>query len=246
MENRYITKRVYTFNWNVTYDQWNNLVAQSMLYDLKTGVRTYRPENINGNRALTAQAYFGSTMGKHNQWNYQLTTNVNYRHSEDYANLAQSASSQRVGTDRVLTKQRFNVYYSRNYYSLSGEVNGEWIHAISSRFANQNVFNINYRVSGGMPLPWKLQVNTSLLLTTRYGYDDDNFNTAQLIWSARLKRFFLNGRLGVEVEAFDLLNQMSSRSYSLNAQMQTESYRNVLRRYVMFNISFRLNKEPKK
>ena len=45
---------------------------------------------------------------------------------------------------------------------------------------------------------------------------------------------------------FDLLNQMSSRSYSLNAQMQTESYRNVLRRYVMFNISFRLNKEPKK
>ena len=51
---------------------------------------------------------------------------------------------------------------------------------------------------------------------------------------------------GVEVEAFDLLNQMSSRSYSLNAQMQTESYRNVLRRYVMFNISFRLNKEPKK
>ena len=246
VENRYITKRVYTFNWNVTYDQWNNLVAQSMLYDLKTGVRTYRPENINGNRALTAQAYFGSTMGKHNQWNYQLTTNVNYRHSEDYANLAQSASSQRVGTDRVLTKQRFNVYYSRNYYSLSGEVNGEWIHAISSRFANQNVFNINYRVSGGMPLPWKLQVNTSLLLTTRYGYDDDNFNTAQLIWSARLKRFFLNGRLGVEVEAFDLLNQMSSRSYSLNAQMQTESYRNVLRRYVMFNISFRLNKEPKK
>ena len=50
----------------------------------------------------------------------------------------------------------------------------------------------------------------------------------------------------MEVEAFDLLNQMSSRSYSLNAQMQTESYRNVLRRYVMFNISFRLNKEPKK
>ena len=97
-----------------------------------------------------------------------------------------------------------------------------------------------------MPLLWKLQLSTSLLLNTRYGYDDDRFNTSQLIWSARLKRVFLNGRLGAEVEAFDLLNQMSSRSYSLNAQMQTESYRNVLRRYVMFNISFRLNKEPKK
>lgn len=88
-------------------------------------------------------------------------------------------------------------------------------------------------------------MSTSLLLNTRYGYDDDNFNKSKLIWSARLKRFFLNGRLGVELEAFDLLNQMSNRSYSLDAQMRTESYRNVLRRYVMLNLSFRLNKEPK-
>ena len=124
-------------------------------------------------------------------------------------------------------------------------MSGEWIHAISDRFANQDVFNVNYRLSGGMPLPWKLQVSTSLLLNTRYGYDDDNFNKSKLIWSARLKRFFLNGRLGVELEAFDLLNQMSNRSYSLDAQMRTESYRNVLRRYVMLNLSFRLNKEPK-
>lgn len=246
VENRYFTKRVHTLNWDVAYDLWSNLVSQSMLYDLKTGVRTYRPENINGNWALAAKVYYASTLDKRNRWNYQLTTEFNYRHSEDNASLAQSASSKRVGTDRLLTKPRFNVYYSRNYYRLSGEVSGEWIHAMSDRFANQDVFNISYRLSGGVPLPWKLQLSTSLLLHTRYGYDDDSFNTNQLIWSVRLKRFFLNGRLGAEVEAFDLLNQMSSRSYSLNAQMQTESYRNVLRQYVMFNLSFRLNKEPKK
>ncbi len=246
VENRYFAERVHTLNWNVAYDLWSNLLSQAMLYDLKTGVRTYRPENINGNWALAAQVYYATTLDKAGRWNCQLTTDFNYRHSEDYANLEQSASSERVGTDRLLTKPKFNVYYSRNYYTLSAEVGGEWIHAMSDRFANQDVFNINYRLSGGVPLPWKLQLGTSLLLHTRYGYDDDSFNTKQLIWSARLKRFFLNGRLGAEVEAFDLLNRMSSRSYSLDAQMQTESYRNVLRRYVMFNLSFRLNKDPKK
>ena len=246
VENRYFTKRVRTLNWNLEYDQWSNLVSQSMMYDMEAGIRTYRPENISGNWALATQVYYASTLDKRNRWNYHLTTNFNYRHSEDYASLVQDTSSEKVGTDHLLTKLKFNVNFSRNYYSLSGELNGEWIHAISDRFTNQNVFNINYRVSGGMPLPWKLQLSTSLLLNTRYGYDDDRFNTSQLIWSARLKRVFLNGRLGAEVEAFDLLNQMSNRSYSLNAQMQTESYRNVLRRYVMFNISFRLNKEPKK
>ncbi len=246
VENRYFTKRVHTLNWNVAYDLWSNLVAQSMRYNLETGERTYRPENINGNWSLASQVYYASTLDKRNRWNYQLTADFNYRHSEDYASMEQGASTERAGTDRLLTRPRLNIYYSRNYYSLSGEANGEWIHAMSDRFATQDVFNVNYRVSGGMPLPWKLQLSTSLLLNTRYGYDDDSFNTTQLIWSARLKRFFLNGRLGVEVEAFDLLNQMSSRSYSLNAQMQTESYRNVLRRYVMLNLSFRLNKEPKK
>ena len=246
VENRYFTKRVRTLNWNFGYDQWSNLVSQSMMYDMEAGIRTYHPENISGNWALATQIYYASTLDKRNRWNYHLTTNFNYRHSEDYASLVQDASSEKVGTDHLLTRQKFNVNFSRNYYSLSGELNGEWIHAISDRFTDHNVFNINYRVSGGMPLPWKLQLSTSLLLNTRYGYDDDRFNTSQLIWSACLKRVFLNGRLGAEVEAFDLLNQMSSRSYSLNAQMQTESYRNVLRRYVMFNISFRLNKEPKK
>lgn len=246
VENRYFTKRVHTLNWNMAYDLWSNLVSQSMRYDLDTGVRTYRPENVNGNWSLSSGVHYASTLDKKGRWNCQAALDLNYRQSEDYASIEQSASAERVSTGRLLTKPRFNVYYSRNYYSLSGEVNGEWIHAVSDRFDNQDVFNINYRVSGGIPLPWKLQLSTSLLLNTRYGYDDDRFNTAQLIWSVRVKRFFLNGRLGAEVEAFDLLNQMSSRSYSLNAQMQTERYRNVLRRYVMFNLSLRLNKEPKK
>lgn len=217
-----------------------------MRYDLQTGVRTYRPENVNGNWGINSQFQLNSSFDKKNDWHYGLTTDFNYRHSEDYINLLQNTATTKAGTNRFVTRQGFRLWYGRNYYSLSASVNGEWIHAKSERFATQDVFNVNYRISAGMPLPWKLQFSTSLLLNTRYGYADDQFNTKQLIWSARLKRFFFNGRLGMELEAFDLLNKMSSYSYSLNEQMQTETYRNVLKRYVMLNLTFRLNKEPKK
>ncbi len=250
-------KHVTSINWNAKYEQWNNLIAQSMRYDLQTGVRTYRPENVNGNWGINSQFQLNSSFDKKNDWHYGLTTDFNYRHSEDYINLLQNTATTKAGTDRFVTRQGFRLWYGRNYYSLSASVNGEWIHAKSERFATQDVFNVNYRISAGMPLPWKLQFSTSLLLNTlqfstslllntRYGYADDQFNTKQLIWSARLKRFFFNGRLGMELEAFDLLNKMSSYSYSLNEQMQTETYRNVLKRYVMLNLTFRLNKEPKK
>ena len=39
---------------------------------------------------------------------------------------------------------------------------------------------------------------------------------------------------------------MSAYSYTMNAQQQVETYRNVLRRYVMLNVTWRMNKEPKK
>lgn len=239
-------RRSTNLNWSANYEQWNNLIAQSMRYDLQTGVRTYRPENVNGNWGINSQFQLNSSFDKKNDWNYRLNTNFNYRHSEDYINLLQNTATTKAGTDRFVTSLGFNTGYSHNYYNIWASVNGEWIHAKSERFATQDVFNVNYRISAGMPLPWKLQFSTSLLLNTRYGYADDQFNTKQLIWSARLKRFFFNGRLGMELEAFDLLNKMSSYSYSLNEQMQTETYRNVLKRYVMLNLTFRLNKEPKK
>lgn len=91
-----------------------------------------------------------------------------------------------------------------------------------------------------------MQLNTRLTLYSRYGYQNDRFNTSQLIWSANLSRSFLNGLMDVRLEAFDLLNKMSNYSYTVNAQMQAETYRNVLRRYVMLNLTFRLNREPKK
>lgn len=243
--NVYKGKKSY-FSIGGKYTLWENQLCQSMTYDTATGLRTYRPDNINGNWGIHSQLLWRSTFDKEERINYTTETNFDYRHSADYAELEQAAGSARTSVNRFVTRQHFNVYYAHNYYSLSANFNVEWTHSTSNRFKGLDAFNISYGLSGGLPLPFKFHINTNVNLYSRYGYSNDKYNTNQLIWSARLSRSFLHGLMNAELEAFDILNKMSSYSYAINAQMQTETYRNVLRRYVMLNLTFRLNKEPKK
>lgn len=242
---RYGSKYTF-FSISAGYTIWQDMLCQAMAYDDATGVRTYRPDNIGGNWQLRSALTWHSAFDKKRRFNYTTETNFTYRRSADYAELEQAASSSRATVDRFVTRQSFNMYYSHNGYSFAARLNAEWTHATSDRFATLDALNINYGVNGGVPLPGKFQIRTNLTLYSRYGYSNSAFNTSQLIWSANLSRAFARGRVKVELEAFDILNKMSAYSYAVDAQMQTETWRNVLRRYLMLNVTFRLNKEPKK
>lgn len=91
-----------------------------------------------------------------------------------------------------------------------------------------------------MPLPWKFYLSTTVDVYSRRGYTDSRLNTDDVIWSASLSRSILKGCLNFRLEAFDILGQINRTSYTINAQMQTETWRNVLGRYVMLHITYRL------
>lgn len=233
-------------SFSTQYTLWRHALCQSITYDMASGTRTYRPDNIDGNWGLRSKLLWRGTLDKKRRINFTTETNIDYRHSADYANIGTSPTSIRASIDSFVTRQNVNCHYAYNYYSLSASVNVEWTHSRSDRFNDLDAFNVSYRVSGGIPLPGGFQLGSNLTLYSRYGYSSSLFNTNQLIWSARLSRSFFRGLMNVELEAFDILNKMSSYSYAINAQMQTESYANVLRRYLILNLTFRLNREPKK
>ena len=66
------------------------------------------------------------------------------------------------------------------------------------------------------------------------------------MWNARLSRPFFKGRLLVLFDGFDILGQLSNVTRILNAQGRTETYTNVMPRYALLHIVYRLNKQPKK
>lgn len=48
------------------------------------------------------------------------------------------------------------------------------------------------------------------------------------------------------IDGFDILGQLNNITRMMNAQAITETYSNVIPRYVMFHISYKLKTMPKK
>ena len=49
----------------------------------------------------------------------------------------------------------------------------------------------------------------------------------------------------VDFEVFDLFNKMSGYSYTINVQMQQETYTNLLRRYAMLSLTYKFSQKKK-
>ena len=80
----------------------------------------------------------------------------------------------------------------------------------------------------------------------RRGYEDHNMNTNELIWNARLSQQAMHGNLIFVLDGFDILSNLSNVQRTINAQGRVETYYNVLPRYLLFHVIYRLNKQPKK
>ena len=63
--------------------------------------------------------------------------------------------------------------------------------------------------------------------------------------NASLSQPLFKGRLLFNIEAYDILHQLSATRYEVNAQGRTETRYRTLPNYVMFHLIYRWNKNPK-
>lgn len=227
---------------------WLDAVAQGMTYNAQTGVRTYRPENVNGNWELTSSIYMMHKFGRVQKLQYwlnaDLRTNVAYRNNVDLISLDGMSSSVRSSVRTLAWTERLGIWSSYNQwgYGIYGKVTLN--HSTGNYINRMNVYDYSYGGNLDVPLPWKFYLSTMVDVYSRRGYTDSRFNTDDVIWSASLSRYILKGTLNFRLEAFDILGQISRTAYTINAQMQTETWRNVLGRYVMLHATYRLNFKP--
>ena len=80
---------------------------------------------------------------------------------------------------------------------------------------------------------------------SRRGYYSAMMNDDHLVWNAELTRAFFNGKLTAKLQAFDLLHQLSSTQYNVNAQGRTETWQNCIPRYLMFTLAYKFTQKPK-
>lgn len=226
---------------------FENLVANGFTYNPTSGIYIYRPQNVSGNWNSESYIFYRIYLEKQKRFQLEGKTSFNYVHHVDLAQVEGFTTSQLSRVNHYLTSQ--NVKASYNKESLRLELGGDfaWNVAVQEwkNTGNINAFDFSYGLSGQYTFPGKIQLATDLKMYSRRGYGEVSMNTNELVWNASISRPFINGKLVVKVDAFDILNQLSNTRYTVNGQGRTEIWQLCMPRYAMLRVSYKFNKNPK-
>ncbi|MBR1665037.1 MAG: outer membrane beta-barrel protein [Bacteroidaceae bacterium] len=248
----------YRFKRGYHYMEWHqqrtfNAIAMGYTYDTRTGARTYRPENVNGNYTTDAGYTFHCALDSAKKLNLDLPFHVTHSQNVDLvgtvaSDAAMSSNPQRSKVKRLAISllPSFKADIGRHHFELVCQPVWERLSSDRPDFQDFNAFTCRTSLSAILKLPWKLDLSTDLNLYTRTGYADASLNTNDFVWNARLSRPFFKGKFLVLIDGFDILGQLSNVTRVMNAQGRTETYTNVMPRYVLLHAVWRFNKQPKK
>ena len=238
------------------YQRTYNAIAMGYVYDPQTGVRTYRPENVDGNWTTDGGYTFHCSLDSTKKLNLDIPFHITYAQSVDlvgatttnnvlYAAILSQPQRSTVRRLSLSFTPTFKADIGQHHLELICQPTWERLTGTRPDFQDFHAFTSRTSLAAILKLPWKLDLSTDIGLYSRTGYADENLNTSDLVWNARLSRPFFKGNLLFVVDGFDLLGQLSNVTRTLNAQGRTETYTNVMPRYTLFHIIYRLNKQPK-
>lgn len=235
------------------YRLMTDMLCQSMRYDAATGTRTYQPRNIDGNWDVGISYEYHAPSKSYNRRLSSVST-ASYRHRVDFAGMDDNGSSFRNTVRHTSLREDVDyTFFSTNSFdgfqtSASYNANGsiQYTHSESRTGETMNLYDFKFGMRVRQPLPLGLEVEGKVDAYIHCGYRDRNFNTRNFVVSAYVRKTLLRNRLYVKLQVFDLLNQTNRIQYTLNEQMQTETYRNALRRFCMLSLGYNITKQPKK
>lgn len=235
--------------WNIEgrFNPTFNAISMGYTYDKATGKRVFQPENVNGNWTGSVSIGGGGAIDKARNLNFKTSIGWNCSRSVDMIGVDLTAGTQRsVVTNSALVGD-FKIDYKLGKHLVGYKATASWnkIRGTREDFQPFNVSNLSNGLTAQIALPCKFKLSTDLTLYSRRGFVDKAMNADDLLWNARLSRSFLNEKLTFICDGFDILGQLNNVTRTINAQGISETFTNVIPRYVMFHLIYKLNLNPK-
>lgn len=223
-----------------------NELAMSHLYNSTTDVHTYQPFSVDGNWDFRTDMGIETPLDKPRRLFMCVATMFTLVRSVDLTGTTTLERST-VNTTGWTPEVRLTYQLSeKSNVKWSMAPTWQWLHSRRTDFQNFHTADFRSSLTALLALPWKVQLSTDLTLYSRRGYRDASMNNTKWCWNARLSRPFLKGNFLLMLDGFDLLNQLSNITQTMNAQGRTETWTNTLHRYVLLHAVYRLNRQPKK
>ncbi|MDE7457275.1 MAG: hypothetical protein K2M77_00270, partial [Muribaculaceae bacterium] len=148
----------------------------------------------------------------------------------------------------VWSVEKFNFAWQIGKQSLTlrGEINSRHTSSDAADFKSITGTNSNVALAGNFTLPKGFGIATDFTLYMRRGYGSPELDTTDPVMNMRLSYAPVKTNWVFMLDGFDLFHQLSNVQYTVNSQGRTVVWNNVLPRYFMFHVQYKVNIQPKK
>lgn len=226
--------------------EWGNHVN----YDTTTGSYTYRMDNVSKpNWQANLEMGLEKYLDLKKRISLDIDGTIKYDHNVDF-DIAYNNTTANLSLVKTLVtglNAKLNYRYETFSAGLTGKVSGRFSRSDRTDFTSINAYDYQYGGKLQYTIPIiKFTIATDATMYSRRGYGSSLMNTNDFLLNAQLTHPFAKGRIIAKLQTFDLLHQMKSTKYSVNAQGWTEIRFNNIPSYLMFSLSFNLIKGKQK
>lgn len=230
---------------NLSFNNTLNSITRRVTYIEETGGQISQPVNINGNWGANGGFNFNSALPKNKKFTYSTGTSLGYNHQVSYISPDRSSSSVRNTVETLNVGERLKFGYRNDVFELTMDGSLNYSHSNNKQQPDRNLdtWNFSYGPSGNIKFPWhNLTLSSNLSMSSRRGYDDPQFNTNELLWNAQLSASFLaNNALTVSLQLYDILQEQSNISRTINAIMRSDTQNNSIFHYALVHVIYKIN-----
>ena len=220
-----------------------NDFTEEMRLDRQTGARHYRQVNINGNNAFNTNLAWNKQLGLCNlgldlwmAWRREVSLNGD----EDEAGVRRSITKMRDGSVALLC----------GFVPKWGDITfgARWEPRFSHNMQTQTRVRNNdfsFSINAMAELPFDLELSTDASCSLHRGTMTSS-DADQWLWNMSLAWSFLHAKQAMLTLSWnDILNRRQSLERSATASGFHESYRPVIKSYVLLSFSYQLNFKKK-
>ena len=242
-------KRSVSFDTQLSYGRVKNAVAMKQVYDRATGVSTTQPVNVDGNYDLSSTTSLNIPFDREQKFVLWLYNYLRYDHSRDLTFASGTSTSALNVVHTVRTEQQVALTWMPSGRGrLKGQVSVRRTRATGDRedFTAVRALDLECKLEGNVKLPADFSLNADFSFLRRYGYGDTDAGNHLWTLNARLDKSLLKNKLALAVEGVNLLAKKIYTDSEINAQGRTETYYDILPRYVLFHVIYKFSIAPKK
>ena len=221
-----------------------NSTANRTSYNEDTGVRTTKPENINGNWSGNLGAGFNTALDREGYFTMNTFTSFNYNHQVSYLDPTQYPEDDKSTTNTVGVNENLGFDFRKDWFEMGINGSMNYNNSRNSVLTTGNMETWTFSYGADMNLVFNngLTFSTDISQSSRRGFSSANMNTNELLWNAQLGMSFLEGNaLTVTLQWNDILHNRSNISRQISAYQQSDSRYNAIYSYGMVHVIYKLN-----